>query len=330
MKKVNFRYLSQEDVMGLGLDYKTIIDVVETALVAHGNKEIEMPPKPGVHTRPSCFIHAMPAWVKDQDICGLKWVSGYPENYKHDLPHIAGLQIMNDAKTGMPLCIMDCRWITAVRTAAVTAITAKYCARKDSKTLTVLGTGVQGRFNAIMIKEVLPGLEKIYAYDKFEESVEAYKRDISTFLNVEVEKAEDLESAIRDSDLVLTAGVEVPTIRFDWLKEGFLGFGLEAARAWYGDVIEGIDKFITDDIGQTTYWYENMQGAFHAKPTIYGELGEVVTGRKKGRENDSERILAINIGMAIEDMVLGQKVYEEAEKKNIGVVLSLMEKARLF
>jgi len=333
MKKVSFRYLSQEDVISIGLDNKTIIGVVETAIVSHGNKQIEMPPKPGIHPRPSSFIHAMPVWVKDQDICGIKWVSGYPENYKHDLPHIAGLQIMNDAETGMPTCVMDCRWITAVRTAAVSAITAKYCACKNPKILTILGAGVQGRFNAIMLKEVVPSLEKIYVFDKFEEAMLSYINDISKLIEVKAEKVpsiEHLEKAVRLSDIVLTAGIETPIIHFDWLKEGVLGMGLEAGRAWYGDVITGVDKIITDDIGQTTYWYENIKGAFHAKPQIYGELGEIVTGQKKGREFESEKILAINIGMAVEDIVLGQKVFEEAEKKGIGTILPLMEQSRLI
>lgn len=330
MQKITFRYLSQEDVMSIGLDYKTIIDVVETAIIAHGNKQIEMPPKPGVHTRPASFIHAMPAWLQDQDVCGLKWVSGYPENYRHDLPHIAGLQIMNDAETGMPLCVMDCRWITAVRTAAVSAITAKYCARKDARVLTILGAGVQGRFNAIMLKEVLPSLEKVLVFDKFEDAISSYIKEIPEVIDIAAEKVSSLEDAVSGSDVVLTAGVEMPTIHFKWLKEGMLGMGLEAGRAWYGDVITGVDKIITDDIGQTTYWYENMKGAFHAKPELYGELGEIATKKKKGRESDSERILAINIGMAIEDMVLGQKIYEEAQKKNIGTILPLMEKTKLI
>ena len=125
MEKVTFKYLSQEDVLKAELPYEKIIDTVERTMASKGRDKVECPPKPGVHTRNSTFLHAMPAFVMDQDICGMKWVSGYPENYKYGLPQIAGLIIYNSPETGMPLSVMDCRWITAVRTAA-----RKRCNRK--------------------------------------------------------------------------------------------------------------------------------------------------------------------------------------------------------
>ena len=93
-----------------------------------GKKMVEMPPKPGIHTRPDAFIHAMPAYISNLNAAGMKWVSGYPENYKKNLPYIAGLLILNDIETGIPICVMDCTWITAMRTGAATALAAKYLA----------------------------------------------------------------------------------------------------------------------------------------------------------------------------------------------------------
>jgi len=330
MEKVSLRYLSQEEVIRLNLDFMEVIDEVEKAFVAHGNKQYELPPKPGVHTRPSSFIHAMPAWLSDRDICGIKWVSGYPENNAIDLPHIAGLFILNESATGMPLCVMDCRYLTALRTAAVTAITAKYCASSNAKTLTVIGTGEQGTFNALMLKEVIPDLETIYAADLREEAVKEFSEVVSQKINVNVVKVKNLEEAIRSSDLIVTAGVMKPLIPYDWLKPGVCCLPLEAARAWYKDVILNIDKFITDDWGQTQYWIQNSEGAFAAKPSLYSELGKIVIGEKPGRQNDNEKILAVNIGLAIGDVSLGNAIFNKAVEKNIGTILPFMENSKLF
>src|SRR5204862_1079467 len=79
---------------------------------------VELPPKPGIHPRPNAFIHAMPAYLADEDVAALKWVSGYPDNPSRSLPYISGLIVLNDAATGQPLAVLDAAEITAARTAA--------------------------------------------------------------------------------------------------------------------------------------------------------------------------------------------------------------------
>jgi ornithine cyclodeaminase/alanine dehydrogenase-like protein (mu-crystallin family) len=96
MAEQKILYLSQSDVASLGVTMKEIIDALEVAFREHGNEQVEMPPKPGVHTQPDAFIHAMPAWIPALHSVGVKWVSGYPDNYKQKLPYISGLLILND------------------------------------------------------------------------------------------------------------------------------------------------------------------------------------------------------------------------------------------
>lgn len=111
-----FLYLSRADVEKVGLEMRTIIELLEKAFFDKGHGQIEMPPKPGIHTMPDAFIHAMPAYIPSLKSAGIKWVSGYPENYKRGLPYITGLLILNDTETGIPLAVMDCTWITAMCT----------------------------------------------------------------------------------------------------------------------------------------------------------------------------------------------------------------------
>lgn len=332
MERVAFRYLTQEEVMGLNISENEIISVVEGALASHGKKSVENPPKPGIHTRHMTFIHAMPAWIKDKDICGLKWVCGYPDNYKYNLPQIAGLLILNDPDTGMPIAVMDCRWITAVRTAAVTAVTAKYCAKQEAKVLTIIGAGVQGKMNAKMLQKVVPNLELIQVYDVKEQVMQNYIEHMAPSLGIEIIAINNLEKAVKESDIVLTATqkLENPIVRLEWLKAGVLGFGLESSRAWCGDALLAMDKFITDDWEQTKY-YQSHNGAFvDGLPKLYAQLGEIVIGEKPGRENDAEKIMAINHGMALIDMALANEIYQKAIEKEVGIDLTLMEEDNLL
>lgn len=311
MEKVDFIYLSQEDILDLDIPMSKIIELVEKGLYEHGKKRVENPPKPGIHSKPDAFIHAMPAYYEKLGIGGLKWVSGYPSNRVLGLPQIAGLMIINDMETGMPLAIMDCRWITAVRTAAVSAITAKFCTRKDASSMGVVGCGVQGRMNLVALKQVLPDLDNVCVYDINPDAMRRYKNDFEKELGVKVTISNDVKSAVNGKDIILTATQRLnePLIQNEWYKEGCLGFGLEASRAWYGETILGTDKFITDSWEQTVYYHEH--GAFpDGLPTLYAELGEIVAGIKKGREIPEERILAINIGLALEDVIVSNYIYE--------------------
>ena len=314
MEKVVFIYLSQEEILDLDIPMSKIIELVEQGLYEHGHKRVENPPKPGIHSKPDAFIHAMPAYYRDLGIGGLKWVSGYPTNRNLGLPQIAGLMLINDMETGMPLAVMDCRWITAVRTAAVSAITAKYCAKEGTESLGVVGCGVQGRMNIFALKEVISGLHDVGVFDINPEAMKRYKEDFEKELDVSIKPVSNVKEAVNGKDIILTATQRLPEplVKNEWFKPGCLGFGLEASRAWYGDAILECDKFITDSWDQTVYFYEH--GAFpDGLPTLHAELGEVVAGVKPGRESDKERILAINIGLALEDVIVADYIYKVAK-----------------
>jgi ornithine cyclodeaminase/alanine dehydrogenase len=320
-------YLSQEDILDMEIPLREIIPLVETGLREHGLGQVENPPKPGIHAKSDSFIHAMPAYYRKLGIGGIKWVSGYPSNRELGLPQILGVMITNDMETGVPTSIMDCRWITAVRTAAVSAITAKFCASKGSTTLGVIGCGVQGRMTLGALKEIVPTLSKVKVYDINPEASKRYKADLEKETGIEITPVKNVEGAANGSDLILTATQRLPNplVKNEWFKPGALGMGLEASRAWYGDAILKADKFVTDSWEQTEHFHD--QGAFpEGMPKLYAELGEIVAGKKKGRDNQKERILAINIGLALEDVIVADYIYKKAEKAGDYKKLTLMER----
>lgn len=318
-------YLSQDDVEAIGLSMAEIIDLLEVAFGEKGQGRVEMPPKPGIHPGNSDnFIHAMPAYIPAMNAAGVKWVSGYPENYKRDLPYITGLLILNDPETGVPLAVMDCVWITAMRTAAATAVAARRLARPESSVLGVLGCGVQGRTNTEALQVLFP-LERIMAYDISLDVVERFARDVRNELNLEVLPVDDPREAVSGCDLVVTAGpiLKQPhaTIRAGWLDRGAFASLVDFDSYWHPAALQEVDKFCTDDVPQLEHY--RSAGYFQAIPPIHADLGELVVGNKPGRESAQERIIACNLGLALDDMAVAPTLYERAVEQGLGTWLNL-------
>lgn len=332
MKKTEFLYLSQEDVLALNLSIRQIVDAVERVLRSHGQRRVQMPPKPGIFPRKESYsyFHAMPAFIEDLDICGIKWLGRASDNPKrYGLPQFSGFQILNDPETALPLCVMDCRWITAARTAAVSVVTARLCASKKPEALAILGTGLQGRFHALMLASEFPSIRTIYVYNRSEKGCLRFLDDVAPRVSAKLIPS-DAEEAVKSSDIVVTAGIMQPLIRLNWISPGALGLGLDLARAWYPEVVSGIDLIITDDIGQFWHRYETEPEAYNGKPKVHAELSSVLLGRDSGRRSERDRVLALNLGMAVCDLVLGDLVYCEARRRKIGTVLPLMEREDLL
>jgi len=324
MSESKILYLSRADVEKTALDMPTILRLLEEAFREKGEGKVEMPPKPGIHTMPDAFIHAMPAYIPSLKSAGIKWVSGYPENYKRGLPYITGLLILNDTETGIPLAVMDCTWITAMRTGAASALAAKYLARPESSTVGILACGVQGRTNLEALACLFP-LKRVYAYDILPEAQEKYIAEMRARFKFEIVGVKEPKQAVVESDLVVTSGPilkhPTPTIAKDWLKPGAFGSAVDFDSYWSGAALAQMDRISTDDHAQFQY-YKSV-GYFQQTPDPYADLGEMAAGLKPGRQNDKERTLAINLGLAMDDMAVAPEIYRRALQKDIGTWLPL-------
>jgi ornithine cyclodeaminase/alanine dehydrogenase-like protein (mu-crystallin family) len=324
MNDLQILYLSRADVEAVALDMRTVIDLLERAFQEKGAGRVEMPPKPGVHTQPDAFIHAMPAYIPAMRSTGLKWVSGYPGNQARGLPYISGLLILNDVDTGIPYAVMDCTWITAYRTAAASALSAKYLARPESSTAGVLACGVQGRTNLEALAALFP-LDRAYAYDTNKDVQSSFVGDMSAALDLEVIGVDQPRKAVEPCDLVVTSGPILkhpePTIPAGWLQPGAFASAVDFDSYWQGEALAEFDKIATDDHAQFQYYRES--GYFQKTPTPYADLGEIVAGNKPGRENPAERTLAINLGLALDDMAVAPEIYRRAKDRGLGTWLPL-------
>jgi len=325
MSKQEILYLSQQDVVAVNLPMSDIIQALEVAFREKGEGRTEMPPKPGIHPGGGDnFIHAMPAYIPALKAAGIKWVSGFTENFRRGLPYITGLLILNDVETGLPLAVMDCVWITAMRTGAATALSARFLARKDSSTVGILGCGVQGRTNLEALKVLFP-VKRVRAYDTDPAISGRYASEMSKRFNIDVTPVPTPQQAVKGCDIVVTAGpiLKKPhrTIRPGWFEEGSFASLVDFDSYWDSEAMKESSKFCTDDVAQLMH-YKGV-GYFQDIPPIHADLGELVAGKKSGRENARERTMTANLGLAIDDMAVAPKIYERALEMGIGKRLPL-------
>lgn len=317
-------YLSRNDVEKVGLPMEEIIENIEWMFREKGEGRLEAPPKPAIHPCKDSFVNAMLAYLPSMNTAGLKWISTFPENPRKGLPCIAGLLILNDPETGIPRCIMDCTWITAKRTGAATAVAAKYLARKNSEIVAVLGCGIQGYGNLEALDYLFP-IRLVKAFDIMEGKARDYAERVNEYLGLKVKVVQSAEEAVRESDLIVTAGPTRknpnPIIEDAWMEPGAFAAPVDYDSYWKPEALLHMDKFYTDDVAQMMY--HKRLGYFQNLPERVLDLGDLVTGRSPGRVTDTERTMSMNLGLAGEDISTATLIWQRAKEKGIGIPLEL-------
>jgi len=292
----------------------------------HGAGRVENPPKPGVHPLPDTFIHAMPGYLTGPRQVGMKWIGGFFANAARGMPSLSGLIVLNDAETGYPTAVMDAAYITALRTAAASAVAAKYLARPDSATVGVVGAGLQGRYNLLALKEVLGGLSRVLVHDIRPEATAKYAADMAAAAGLEIAPADSAAEAIAGADVAVTATSQLAGVAFraDWLGPGQLVLPVHS-RGWERAAIDRADKFVVDDWEQFRTSMTGEEAFYESLPEPYAQLGEIVAGAKGGRESDAELIVDFNYGLAIHDVAVGHEVLARAKAKGLGTTLPQLD-----
>ena len=220
---------------------------------------------------------------------------------------------------------MDCTWITAKRTGAATAIAAKHLAKENSRVLGILGCGVQGRSNLEALSVVCKDLEEAKAYDVNEKNLQKYTKEMSAKYGLKISPVDSPKKVVENSDIVVTAGPILkhphPVIERSWFKDGGFACALDFDSYWKPEAMHSMDKFCTDDRDQLDYY--RMHGYFYDIPDVYADLSEIASGKKPGRESSKERIMSMNLGLAIEDVATAALIYEKARRKEVGRWLPL-------
>jgi ornithine cyclodeaminase/alanine dehydrogenase len=308
---VTLLYLSREEVSSLLPPIPEQLDIVETTYRAVGAGRVELPPKPGIHPRKDSFIHAMPAYLRDEDVAALKWVAGYPKNKARGLPYISGLIVVNDADTGLPAAVMDGAEITAARTAAASGVCIRRWAPEGWGEAAILGCGEQGRYHARVVGTLNPDA-RIRAYDPHPERIEQ--------LEGRVEAVSDPAEAVEGADVIVSAGpiVEEPgsPLGPDWLGERWLALPIDFDFYFSAAAVAAADRFLVDDVGQFEYY--RTLGHFHAWPKPDASVGEALADG-----GSPDRVLCCNLGVGALDAAFAARVLAAAQERGVGTDLPL-------
>jgi alanine dehydrogenase len=304
-------FLSRAEVAGLLPEIPEQLDLVERTYRSLAAGGVELPPKPGVHPRKDSFLHAMPAYLRDEDVVALKWVAGYPANKERGLPYITGLVVVNDAETGLPLAVMDGAEITAARTAAASGVCVRRFAPGGWREAAILGCGEQGVFHARLLRALNPEV-RIRAWDPHPERVER--------LGEGVDAAAGWEEAVAGAEVVVTAGPIVegpsPPMRPAHLGERWLALPIDFDFYASAELVAAADLFLADDVGQFDYY--RTLGHFQGWPAPAGSVGEGL-----GREGSPARVVCCNLGIGALDAAFAGLVLERARTAGAGTELEL-------
>ena len=364
--KIDFLYLSEPD-MG------KCVDVMEDMMVtlnkgdyvmggenhnSHGcmvtfpdNPEFEGMPKNGEDRR----FMAMPAYLGGNfQMAGMKWYGSNIENKKEGLPRSILMMMLNDKDTGAPLALMSANLLSAYRTGAIPGVGAKYLARKDSKTVAIVGPGVMGKTALAAFMSVCPKIDTVKIKGRGKKSIDSFvefvKKEFPQVTTIKV--CDTMEEAVRDSDIINTATSVgdkeslFPYINDEWIKEGAL-ICMPSARFDEKFYLDENTKLVVDNYKLYEAWadeypypsYDPVQvvGAkfmdlLHDKKITRDEIidiADVITKKVAGRDNDKQKIIYSVGGMPVEDIAWGETVYKNAVKMGIGVKLHLWDEPEL-
>ncbi len=316
-------WLSRDDVAAALPPFEEQLACIRDALIWVAEGRAEVPPKFGVHPPGARHAHAMPALLPDGRGLGIKWLADFPNNKARGLPTVPGVIVVNDPATGMPLAIMDGTVVTAVRTAAVTAVSLAVTARPAAGVAAIVGAGVEARSHLDVLPRVLPSLARIWVVGREAHSAERLCAEMAPRVGPALTPTVDRGEAVRDSDVVVTVttNTTTPLLEMEWLKAGVTVVVLDNGGK-ETSILHRVDRVLVDD--RKPFGSAEVLGRYPTGvPANPMEVGEVLLGRAAGRTNDRERILVLPLGIAACDIVLAVPIYERAKAKGLGTPLPL-------
>ena len=320
-------YLNGPDVTALALTDDEIMAAVEAGLAAQGRGETVIEPR--IHLAPDAsfngHFNVLRGYIAPMALAGVKVVGDFVDNWRHGLPSEMGLLNLFDPRTGRPVAIIDAAGLTDMRTGAVTAIGAKYLARKGSRVLGHVGARGTAYWNVRLLDHLFDFAE-IRVHSRRPESRYAFAERLSRDLGKPVVATADWESCVRGADIVVEASrlaAPEPMLRTSWIAPGALVVPYGTMSAVELSLTDIMDKIVVDDWGQCRGGQfgslrAHVDAGKLSASTLHAELGEIVAGRKPGRENDAETILFWHRGLSTADIALGAAMLAKAKRMGIG------------
>ena len=334
--EIKYLTLSQEDLIEAGaFDLHLAIEALKKSLFLFKDERILFPDKIVQIFKEETQerINCLPATLLDDKICGVKWVSVFPPNPRRfGVQNLSAIIVLSEIEKGFPVCVMDGTLCSNIRVAAMGATAAEVLARKDAETIGFIGAGEQAKMHLLGMKAVRPSLKvcKVAAVSEAEE--EAFIRDLSKLLPdmTFVSCKTVLKDAITDSDIIVTAtSAQAPLLKAEWIKKGAFYSHIGGWEDEY-EVVKMADKIVCDDWETVKHRTQTVSRCYKdgiiTDADIHGNLIDILSGEKPGRENDDEFIYFDAVGLSYVDVSIAYAMYTRAKEANVGSWSYLQEK----
>ena len=321
-------FLNGPDIAELKLSNDEILGAIEGALGAQGRGETVIEPR--THLEPKAgqrghFNVLRGAIGAPVNFAGVKVVSDYVDNYKVGLPSELAVLLLFDPQTGAPRAILDAMHITDMRTGAMTAIGAKYLAKKSSKILGHIGARGSSYWNVRLLDHLF-NFDEIRVHSRRAESRDDFGARLSRDLGKKVIVTNDWQSAIEGADVVVEASRLLQPealLKTSWIKKGALVMPYGTMSAVELSLTDIMQKLVVDGwgqckIGEIGALRQHVRAGKLSKATLHAEMGQIVAGLKPGRERDDETILFWHRGLSLSDIALGHAMLEKGKAMGIG------------
>ena len=306
-----------------------VISAVEQAFSDYGKQSVQMPPKVYLYFKEyNGDLRIMPSFSPKLKIAGTKIVNVHPDNPKKGLLTVMASIILNDAKNGLPISLLDGTYITGVRTGAAGAVAVKYLAKKNAETLGAVGAGAQAIYQIAAITKVR-NIKEVSVFDINDEVIQKLEKTLAREkIKVKIKKA-SLQEAVQKEILVTTTPSRKPVVKMEWVLPGThinaIGADAEGKQELDPQIFKK-GRLVIDDWAQASHSGEinvPFKKGIITEKDVSSSLGEIVCGKKPGRKNDKEITIFDSTGLGVQDLYTANLVYQKAKREKIGREINL-------
>lgn len=330
---MTFRFMTEEQVREVlpRSEFPALVDLMAETLAQFSSHRVTQPVRTAVPVGPpGQYLGVMPALIPATGALGAKLVSVVPSNAARGLSSHLGIVVLFDTETGALRAVMDARYITEVRTAAVSAVSVRHMARPDASRLGLVGAGVQARSHLEVFASTRR-LSRVRVFGPDAPQVDAFVREMSPMLDVEIAAAASAEDAVREADLIVLATTsDKPVVRSEWVADGAHVVSVGACRPDQREMDPELlvrGRVVVDSLAAAVVEsgdiVSGIAEGYFGRDHLAGELGAVVAGVVKGRTRLDEVTIFKSLGLAVEDVAAGALAARRAEARGLGLELAL-------
>ena len=333
--RIETLFLAQEDLLRAGcLDMGMAMEAAEQAMLAYQKGDIMFPEKiVQIFNRDTqARINCLPATLLPEKICGVKWVSVFPENPEvHGIQNLSAVMILSEIEHGFPLALLEGTLCSNMRVGTMGGIAAKYLARPDSQSIAFIGAGEQAKMHLVALKKAVPALAECRVAAKYAHEEQQFVREMAPlFPDLRFVATEtDLQRAAEGADILVTAtSAQAPLLQAAWMKPGAFYSHVGGWEDEY-EVARQCQKIVVDDWETVKHRTQTLSRMYKdgalADDDIHADLVDIVAGTKSGRERADERTYFNAVGLAYVDVAIAYAMYRRAAEAGVGTRLAIQD-----